>query len=160
MGSVSKTILALDVSTTSTGYAVYYNGDLHTYGTVSHKSKDWLERVRFMAETIHMMDKIKPITHVVVEDTYVSKNVNTVKKLCLAQGILLGSLPNAELIQVYPTVWKAHFGLTKNKSARGDQKANSMSVAEIITLQSVKNDDEADAVLIGKYVWDKREDLL
>lgn len=155
-----RTILALDVSTTSTGYAVYVNDELRNYGTISHKSKDWIERVRFMADVIRNMDKLSPITHLVVEDTYVSKNVNTVKKLCFAQGILLGSLPNAKLVQVYPTSWKAHFGLTKKNVGRTTQKDTSMTIAEALTLQSIKNDDEADAVLLGKYVVDNAEDLL
>lgn len=160
MEAQKQVVLSLDVSTTNTGFALYENGVLRTYGTLSHKSKDWVERVRFMAKTASTLYNIGNITHVVVEDTYVSKNVNTVKKLCLAQGIIIGALPNAKLIQIYPTQWKSHFGLTKKKTKREEQKDTTMTIAEALTLQSITNDDEADAVLMGKYVIDNEDKYL
>lgn len=104
------TILALDVSTSSTGYAVYRAGECITSGTLVYKDKDWVVRVRKMSVDIYNLSNSLGITHVVVEDTYVSKNINTVKKLCMAQGILIGNTLNAKVIQVYPTSWKSYFG--------------------------------------------------
>lgn len=153
METQEQTILALDVSTTSTGYALYVGDKLTKYGYVKPTGKDWLVRVRKMADKVTELDEEYSIDTVVIEDTFFLKNIKTVKKLCLAQGILLGQLPNAELIQVFPNTWKKHFGLGKGKATRDEQKQTSISVAETIFLTSAKlNDDEADAILMGRYV--------
>lgn len=158
--SREPTILALDVSTSSTGYAVYRAGECITSGTLVYKDKDWVVRVRKMSVDIYNLSNSLGITHVVVEDTYVSKNINTVKKLCMAQGILIGNTFNAKVIQVYPTSWKSYFGLTKKKTTRASQKQSSLTIAETLHRLNTDSDDEADAVLLGKYVWDNREELL
>lgn len=154
------TILALDVSTSSTGYAVYRDGECITSGVLVYKDKDWVIRVRKMSGEIYRLSNLLGITHVVVEDTYVSKNINTVKKLCIAQGIIIGNTLNAKVIQVYPTSWKSYFVLTKNKTTRSTQKQSSLTIAETLHRLNTDSDDEADAVLLGKYVWDNREELL
>lgn len=153
METQEQTVLALDVSTTSTGYALYVGDKLTKYGYIKPTGKDWLVRVRKMADKVTELDEEYSIDTVVIEDTFFLKNIKTVKKLCLAQGILLGQLPNAELIQVFPNTWKKHFGLGKGKATRDEQKQTSISVAETIFLTSAKlNDDEADAILMGRYV--------
>lgn len=153
MEAQEQTILALDVSTTSTGYALYVGNKLTQYGFIKPTGKDWLTRVRKMANKVTELSRDFNIDTVVIEDTFFLKNIKTVKKLCLAQGILLGQLPNAELIQVFPNTWKKHFGLGKGKATRDEQKQTSISVAETIFLTSAKlNDDEADAILMGRYV--------
>ena len=153
METQEQTILALDVSTTSTGYALYVGDKLTQYGHVKPTGKDWLTRVRKMADKVTELSRDFNINTVVIEDTFFLKNIKTVKKLCLAQGILLGQLPEAELIQVFPNTWKKHFGLGKGKATRDVQKQTSISVAETLFLISAKiNDDEADAILMGRYV--------
>jgi Holliday junction resolvasome RuvABC endonuclease subunit len=153
METQEQTILALDVSTTSTGYALYVGDKLTKYGFVKPTGKDWLVRVRKMADKVAELDKEFSIDTVVIEDTFFLKNIKTVKKLCLAQGILLGQLPKANLIQVFPNTWKKHFGLGKGKATRSEQKQTSISVAETLFLISAEiNDDEADAILMGRYV--------
>lgn len=158
METQEQTVLALDVSTTSTGYALYVGDKLTKYGYIKPTGKDWLVRVRKMADKVTELDEEYSIDTVVIEDTFFLKNIKTVKKLCLAQGILLGQLPNAELIQVFPNTWKKHFGLGKGKATRDEQKQTSISVAETIFLTSAKlNDDEADAILMGRYVLETME---
>lgn len=158
MEAQEQVILALDVSTTCTGYALYVGDKLTKYGYVKPTGKDWLVRVRKMANKVTELDEEYSIDTVVIEDTFFLKNIKTVKKLCLAQGILLGQLPNAELIQVFPNTWKKHFGLGKGKATRDEQKQTSISVAETLFLISAKiNDDEADAILMGRYVLETME---
>ena len=153
METQEQVILALDVSTTSTGYALYVGDKLTQYGYVKPTGKDWLVRVRRMADKVAELDKEYSIDTVVIEDTFFLKNIKTVKKLCLAQGILLGQLPEADLIQVFPNTWKKHFGLGKGKATRDVQKQTSISVAETMFLIGHGiNDDEADAILMGRYV--------
>lgn len=159
MEAQEQVILALDVSTTSTGYALYEGDKLIHFGYIKPKDKDWLTRVRKMAEEVANINSEKPINTVVIEDTFFLKNIKTVKKLCLAQGILLGKLPDAELVQVFPNTWKKHFGLGKGKATRTEQKQTSISVAETLFLLNTRlNDDEADAILMGRYVVESLEE--
>lgn len=158
METQEQTVLALDVSTTSTGYALYVGDKLTQYGFIKPTGKDWLTRVRKMADKVTELSRDFNIDTVVIEDTFFLKNIKTVKKLCLAQGILLGQLPNAELIQVFPNTWKKHFGLGKGKATRDEQKQTSISVAETMFLIEYGiNDDEADAILMGRYVLETME---
>lgn len=159
MEAQEQVILALDVSTTSTGYALYEGDKLIHFGYIKPKDKDWLTRVRKMAEEVANINSEKPINTVVIEDTFFLKNIKTVKKLCLAQGILLCKLPDAELVQVFPNTWKKHFGLGKGKATRTEQKQTSISVAETLFLINTRlNDDEADAILMGRYVVESLEE--
>lgn len=158
MEAQEQVILALDVSTISTGYALYVGDKLTKYGFVKPTGKDWLVRVRKMTDKVAELDKEYSIDTVVIEDTFFLKNIKTVKKLCLAQGILLGQLPKANLIQVFPNTWKKHFGLGKGKATRDEQKQTSISVAETMFLIGHGiNDDEADAILMGRYVLETME---
>ena len=158
MEAQEQVILALDVSTTSTGYALYVGDKLTKYGYVKPTGKDWLVRVRKMANKVSELDKEYSIDTVVIEDTFFLKNIKTVKKLCLAQGILLGQLPKVNLIQVFPNTWKKHFGLGKGKATRDEQKQTSISVAETMFLIGHGiNDDEADAILMCRYVLETME---
>lgn len=158
METQEQVILALDVSTTSSGYALYVGDKLTKYGFIKPTDKDWLVRVRKMADKVAELDKEYSIDTVVIEDTFFLKNIKTVKKLCLAQGILLGQLPKANLIQVFPNTWKKHFGLGKGKATRDEQKQTSISVAETMFLIGHGiNDDEADAILMGRYVLETME---
>ena len=158
MEAQEQVILALDVSTTSTGYALYVGDKLTKFGFIKPTGKDWLVRVRKMADKVAELDKDYSIDTVVIEDTFFLKNIKTVKKLCLAQGILLGQLPKANLIQVFPNTWKKHFGLGKGKATRDEQKQTSISVAETLFLIEYGiNDDEADAILMGRYVLESLE---
>lgn len=158
MEAQEQVILALDVSTTSTGYALYVGDKLTKFGFIKPTGKDWLVRVRKMADKVAGLDKDYSIDTVVIEDTFFLKNIKTVKKLCLAQGILLGQLPKANLIQVFPNTWKKHFGLGKGKATRDEQKQTSISVAETMFLIGHGiNDDEADAILMGRYVLETME---
>lgn len=158
MEAQEQVILALDVSTTSTGYALYVGDKLTKFGFIKPTGKDWLVRVRKMADKVAELDKEYSIDTVVIEDTFFLKNIKTVKKLCLAQGILLGQLPKANLIQVFPNTWKKHFGLGKGKATRDEQKQTSISVAETMFLIGHGiNDDEADAILMGRYVLETME---
>lgn len=157
MGS-KQVILSLDVSTTSTGYAIYVDGKLEQYGAIKYKSKNFIERVNYMADTIQAIHATYGITHIVIEDTYVSKKVNnisTVKKLCMAQGIIIRAVHTAKVIQVYPVSWKSYFNIVGGKNKRKEQKATSITKANSLFNLELKDDDVADAILLGYYAINK-----
>ena len=81
------------------GYALYVGDKLTQYGFIKPTGKDWLTRVRKMADKVTELNRDFNIDTVVIEDTFFLKNIKTVKKLCLAQGILLGQLPKLTLFK-------------------------------------------------------------
>lgn len=89
-----KTILALDVSSSSTGYAVLRSGrwrlSKNSWGKIKIPSKLPLaERlVLFRDELDSLINKIKP-TDIVIEDVFALKNVKTLKLLTRFNGVAL-----------------------------------------------------------------------
>ena len=75
METQEQTVLALDVSTTSTGYALYVGDKLTKYGYIKPTGKDWLVRVRKMADKVTELDEEYSIDTVVIEDTFFLKNI-------------------------------------------------------------------------------------
>lgn len=152
-------ILALDISTTATGYSIYKDGELIQSGVLTFKDRDWLNRVKYMADELDKITDNHKINTAVIEDTFSRLNVSTLKKLCLAQGIIIGPLliKNISLEQVYPKEWQSFHGLAKFK--RAEIKENSIKIATTIANKEIKTDDEADAILIGKYFSNKENNI-
>lgn len=149
-----KTILALDVSTSATGYALYSEGTCKLSGVIkkpASKKNNWLIRVQEMAKELENVLSDYNVDVFVIEDSFNSLNVKTLKKLCLAQGLLIGRLiGESELVQVYPKEWQAYYGLARMK--RAEIKEKSIGIAQKITkMSNPKSDDEADAIVIGNY---------
>lgn len=149
-------MLSLDISTTSTGYSFFEDGVYKESGVIAPKEKDWLERVIQMSKELQEKYPNGSIDTLVVENTFAKININTLKKLCMAQGIMIGALlyKNTELFQVYPKSWQSHYSLGNYK--REELKKATLQRARDLTLKDeIKKDDEADAILIGLYAIEK-----
>lgn len=143
------TILALDVSTTDTGYSVFTEKGYVKSSFVKQKEKDWLTRVLQMKDRIKEQCKKPDI--LVVESGFSGRNVLTLKKLCIAQGIFIGTYPKAQVYFVYPKEWQSHFSFC---CRRNEVKERSMQKASTLTKKEITNDNESDSVLIGQYFLD------
>ena len=91
-------ILALDISTSTTGYSLWQDKKFIMSSSVHKKVKKgdtWIDRVTFMAKEIKEKTKDIKIDYIVVEDAFSRLNVNTLKKLCLAQGLIIGVVSQA-----------------------------------------------------------------
>lgn len=92
--SKKTVILGLDVSSSSTGYAVLRNGRWNksaaSYGFIKTSSKLSLpERLVSFRNQLHkVIKKVKP-THIVIEDVFKGKNVNTMKLLARFSGVAI-----------------------------------------------------------------------
>lgn len=164
-GEIMK-ILSIDASTSSTGWGIFNEKKLVSYGCIKAKDgRDWRERI---ADMIDELDKIikenKGIERIYVEDVPLnSRNPMTLKMLSVLQGALLGmAIGNKIYIDfVLPSIWRKSADLfdgTREGTKRAEMKKKSIELAnktfglDLIykSPSSKKNqDDEADAINLG-----------
>lgn len=141
-------ILILDLSTTCTGWAIFGNGKLESSGYLQLKKGNWLEMVIKLEELLK-----SDIQQIIIEDGYVGSN----PKVSLNIGKLRGCVEYyarynwITFKQFKPTQWKSYFEI---KGKRKEQKEQSIKKVKEIFNLDVK-DDEADAILLGKYYCEK-----
>jgi len=153
-------LLALDLSTKSSGYAVFENGELIDYGCFTSASTDLIKRIKVMTDGIkNVIDKHIDITKIIVEEVrpegtgYGVGNLKTHRALMWCQAaiafMLHDNYKNLEMEYIYPSSWRASIGI---KTGRGIKR----TTLKEKDIEFVKekwnidvNDDEADAICIG-----------
>lgn len=153
-------ILALDLSTKSTGYAIYTDGTLTDYGCITASSTDFINRIQKIIQKLkELLDNNKDITKVIAEEVrpegtgYGVGNLHTHKTLMYLQAavafLLHESYAAAAFEFVYPSSWRAKCGIKNGRGVRRESvKKNDIAfVKEQFGLDV--NDDIADAIGIG-----------
>ena len=154
-------LLALDLSTKSTGWAIYNNKQLlERYGCITAVDKDPINRItkiirelyRIMQEEgndlqICVMEEVKPTA----ED---DRNFHTYKILMYLQAIVVLLLheqfPRTKIEFLYPSEWRKNCGIRTGAGLkRKELKEYDIAfVAKEFNIKNI-NDDEADAISIG-----------
>ena len=147
-------LLALDQSSRTTGYAIFENGKLLTYGkfTVSDdKTEDRLFKIR---EKIKNIIQENEITEVAMEDIQlqgnVVNNVQTFKTLAEVFGVVSELLVELKIPQtaVLSSSWKSTLNI-KGRT-RPEQKKNAQ--AWVVNTYGVSpTQDECDAICLGVH---------
>lgn len=146
--------LSLDVSTSSTGWAVYNGLALVESGVIKPKGT-FLERALQMAITLRDIQSEaikkynKPFESIAIEQNNVGGvNQQSVIKIGIATGIILSRLIADRVYFINVRSWRKHF-LIKGKG----KKVLKQQAIDIVANAFNKNvkDDEADAILIGQY---------
>lgn len=150
---MSNVVLALDQASKTTGYAVFIDDKLETFGKFTFDDTDIDVRlVKIRNEVLKLLQKYVP-DEVVFEDIQqqnnVANNVQTFKVLAEVYGVISELL--AELQIPHSTVlaasWKSTLGI-KGRT-RPEQKRNAQEYVE--NKYKVKpTQDECDAVCIGE----------
>ena len=156
-------ILALDAATNITGYSIYDNNTLISYGTFKtdendditariNQFKHWLENV---------IEKIEP-DYIQIENiqlqTYGNNNnpqVELYRKLANLQGIILDLCFEKRVYcdLVYATEWRRYCGIGEGTGRENKKK---QAQDKVMTWYGEKcTQDEADAICIGKYACGK-----
>lgn len=141
-------ILSLDLSTRSTGYAVYINNKLKEYGTITpNKKDDLLARGNYTAEQVRLLVlKYGHFDKVVVEELKVISNQKVLVMLGIVTGMVVRELQDSDLTFLPPTSWRKTFGIN-GKREIAKKKAIDLCVNRGL---SIKTDDEAEAILLGE----------
>lgn len=152
-------ILALDLSTKSTGYAVYNDNELIDYGCITATSTDFIKRIQKIIKELNIkLQEHKP-DKVVAEEVrpegtgYGVGNLHTHKTLMYLQAavafLLHEQYAAVPFEFVYPSSWRATCGIKNGRGIkRSTAKAADVEWAEK-TFGIKVNDDIADAIGIG-----------
>jgi len=83
-------ILSLDISSKSTGWCIIEGGKLKTTGIITTDQKtDWAVRLSEFRGRLASLLLDKYPSHVVIEDTFASKNIKVVKMLAHMGGVAM-----------------------------------------------------------------------
>lgn len=158
-------VLALDAATKDTGWSVFDDGILVSYGVFRVSGDDSVKRMATLRQWLSgALDAWKP-DKVAIEDiqlqTYYNAasrkteyNVTLFKTLAQLQGALLVSLyeKKVEYCTIYVATWRNYCGISARY--RDDQKkAAQRKVNEWYGISV--NNDVAEAICLGKYTAEK-----
>jgi Holliday junction resolvasome RuvABC endonuclease subunit len=159
-----KRILALDDATNTTGWAIFDDKQLVTYGKITFTQNDVIERISKLRQWLIDMINSWRVDKVAIEDIQLQKfqgknghtdaAVTTYKALAQLQGVLLVTCfeNNISCTVVHTATWRAHCKITAKQ--RADQKR----AAQLLVKRKYDRDctqDEADAICIGTYMVEK-----
>ena len=154
-------VIGLDAATGITGYAIYDDGELVSYGT--HKTDSRLsteERINDMKKwLIAAIDEWNP-SFVGIENVQLQKfgphssqtQVKTFQTLSNLQGVILDTLFEKCIDHdlVYASEWRSYCGINEGDQHRENKKKLAQEKVKAWYHQDCTQ-DEADAICIGKY---------
>lgn len=151
-------IMSLDVSTRSTGLAIFDNNKLIAYKLITATSTDLIKRIQKITkeiqETIEEYNGIdKLILEEVRPENSVGLNTNTHRALMWAQAAIAfmihDNYPKITMEYVYPGTWRKDCGIRTGRGIKREtlKKADIQFVKDNYNIDV--NDDIADAICIG-----------
>lgn len=150
----STKLLALDQSSRITGYAIFEDGKLLSYGKFTVSDSDIEQRLFKIRNKVKQLIEDNEITEVVIEDIQlqnnVVSNVSTFKILAQVFGVISELLVELNIPQstVLSTSWKSTLGI-KGRT-RPEQKRNAQQWV-INTYGVSPTQDECDAICLGNH---------
>lgn len=149
--------LALDLSTKSSGYAIYKEQELDKYGCITAGSANLYRRIDKMIEELDKILNDNQIDRVIIEEVLpedVKNNQDVFKALMYLQGFVMHLLDKHKIdkskIQfIVASAWRKKCGI---RTGAGIVR-ESLKPKDIAFVQSqfgiTANDDVADAICIG-----------
>lgn len=148
-------LLALDQASRTSGYAVFNDDELITYGTFTYDDEDIGIRLHKIRNKVKSLIAEYNIQQVVFEDIQlqgnVANNVQTFKTLAEVFGVIYELVTDLKLEHdaVLSSSWKSTLGI-KGRT-RPEQKKNAQ--AYVINTYGVRpSQDASDAICIGAHM--------
>ena len=137
--------LALDLSSKSSGYAIFENQELKKYGCISASSSNLYKRIEKMTTELTTILKENKIDKVIIEDVVpddVHNNGTVFRALMHLQGLVAYTLNKFNLSPEYVVAshWRKLCGIKTGAGVRRES-LNQFGITV--------NDDIADAICIG-----------
>ena len=153
-----RRVLALDAATNITGFSIYDNKELVSYGTFKATSQlDSTERINQVKHWLEMAIEEWQPDDVCIENiqlqTFGPKNspqVEMYRTLACLQGVLVDTLFERKIPVelVYSSTWREVVGVL----GKGRENKKQEAQKKVESWYSIKcSQDEADAICIGKY---------
>jgi len=153
-------LLALDQSTTCTGWAIFKNGTLADSGVfLPKKDSEIQDRIYQMYN--HIREKIikENVEIIIFEDTSLNgiQNIMVVKWLCRLQGFIMSLAMERDIKNemLYPTHWRQQLNFPTGRTPKGKPKPDLKQIAvdyvnNTHNMRLNKNKhDQAEAICIG-----------
>lgn len=146
--------LALDLSSKSSGYAVFEDKKLMKYGCITAASSNVWHRIDKMILELDKILQQYQFSHIYIEDVYpedVKGNLTVWKTLTYLQGFVLHLLDKYDLKSTFLTAssWRSKCGIHTGRGI----KRESLKAKDIAFVKNHfgldVNDDVADAICIG-----------
>ena len=147
-------VLALDQASRTSGWAVFNDGKLVTFGKFTADHSDVGDRLHFIRSKVNSLIDEYDIDEVVFEDIQlqgnVANNVATFKALAEVFGVLHELFVEMKMPRtaVLSTVWKSSLGI-KGKDRTAQKKAAQDWVIKTYNVKPTQ--DECDAICIGAH---------
>lgn len=155
-------VLALDISTTSTGIAVLEDDKLIHLEVIAPGSRNVYTRIERITERIEEIFKEYKPQVIVAEEpepAFVKNNINVYRKLTIAHGCIQIMLNHykKEMELVSASHWRKNCGIKTGRGiTRAMLKPKDIEMAKELypeyAAEIGNNDDKADAVLVG-HSW-------
>ena len=154
----TQRILALDAATTVTGYAIYDNGTLVSYGTYKvDKELETEQRINEVKKWLIAAIKEWEPDFIGIENIQLQEygrgqaNVETYRVLANLQGVLIDTIFEACIDHdlVYAVEWRKYCDVGNGTGRENKKKQAQDKVQLWYELKCTQ--DEADAICIGKY---------
>lgn len=130
------------------------DGKIIDYGTIESNDPDYVIRGHYMAEFVRVLfSKYGSFDIVVIEELKVLKNQKVLAMLGIIQGMVIRECFNSQVEFIPPTMWRKPYGLN---GKREEAKKKAIQYCKDKGVE-VNTDDEAEAILLGKY-FSKRVD--
>ncbi len=149
-------MIALDTSSSISGWAYYENGKLKDHGIIDHhKEKDALIRVENMSIALtHLLKKHSPDI-VVAETPPLMNSPQTLIMLAEIVGVVKGwaiCSGFAEFVELEPSKWRRLIARDDEKIPRARKECKPWDMQKVKELYDIEpiDDNEADAILIGQ----------
>ena len=147
-------ILSLDISTKSTGYAIFKDKELIDSGVIA-PTGEVITRIEKIANAVNdLMLKYSPdiIYAEEPEPAFVKNNIDVYRKLTFAHGAIAIVLNHyhKEMQLCTASHWRKQVGIKTGRGiTRAQLKPLDIAKANELFNLNTKNDDLADAILIG-----------
>ena len=151
-------IMSLDVSTKSTGLAIFDGNKLIAYKLITATSTDLIKRIQKITKEIQeTIEEYKEINKLILEEVRpedsTGLNTNTHRALMWAQAAIAfmihDNYPKITLEYIYPGTWRKDCGIKTGRGIKREElkKADIQFVKDNYNIDV--NDDIADAICIG-----------
>ena len=144
-------VLALDLATIKTGYAVFNGEELVESGVLTVKG-DLEDRLILMKKEIIKVCNKHKVEAIISEQEQIHKAGATTNALCKQSGVLRCTADDMQIPYVFVPIntWRIGVGI-KHNMKRDLQKAEAIIKVKDLYGVVTKSDDESEAILIGRY---------
>ena len=147
---MEQNIISLDLSSKSTGWCIYYDNKIQSYGCLYTSSKDVIARIYYMRDNLREIVNKYNIKKAIIEEVRTDyQNIHTYKVLTWLQAAIIFMFydidKNIEIEFMQPSEWRNKIGIRTGKGIKREE----LKKADI---EYVKNDVCDSICLLDAYL--------